>query len=149
MSIVSHVHRKKPKGRPLPEPTRRANKSKIRAHVEHVFAAQNDRMALVIRTIGIARARVSMANLVTTFKRLRVLRRTATACGTARRPAAIAAAPGRKNHASSGGNPLPANQRAATAASIEVSKFVLDNIARLEFIELPGIVVLVHKVLNP
>jgi hypothetical protein len=65
--LVSHVHRKKPKGRPLPEPIRRANaaKSKIRSHVEHIFAEQKDRMELFIRTIGIARARVKigMANL--------------------------------------------------------------------------------------
>ena len=30
-----------------------AKKSKIRAHVEHVFADQKDRMGLFIRTIGI------------------------------------------------------------------------------------------------
>jgi transposase len=81
--FVSHVHRKKPKGRPLPEPIRRANaaKSKIRSHVEHVFAEQKDRMELFIRTIGIARARVKigMANLVYNFKRLLFLRRTTAA----------------------------------------------------------------------
>jgi hypothetical protein len=40
--FVSRVHRKKPKGRAMPEATRRANnvKSKIRSRVEHVFAAQ-------------------------------------------------------------------------------------------------------------
>ena len=56
--FVSHVHRKKPKGRPMPEAIRRANnaKSKIRSRVEHVFAEQKDRMGLFIRTIGIARA---------------------------------------------------------------------------------------------
>jgi IS5 family transposase len=49
--FASHVHRKKTKGRPLPEPIRRANaaKSKIRSHVEHVFAEQKDRMELFIR----------------------------------------------------------------------------------------------------
>ena len=54
--FVSHVHRKKPKGRPMPEAIRRANnaKSKIRSRVEHVFAEQKDRMGLFIRTIGIA-----------------------------------------------------------------------------------------------
>src|ERR1700716_930525 len=38
--FVSHVHRKRPKGRPMPEAIRRANtaKSKIRSRVEHVFA---------------------------------------------------------------------------------------------------------------
>jgi hypothetical protein len=40
--FVSHVHRKKPKGRPMPEAMRRANnaKSKIRSRVEHVFRAE-------------------------------------------------------------------------------------------------------------
>ena len=59
--FVSHIHRKKPKGRAMPETTRRANnaKSKIRSRVEHVFAEQKDRMDLFIRTIGIARATTS------------------------------------------------------------------------------------------
>jgi Transposase and inactivated derivatives len=81
--FASHVHRKKPKGRPMPETVRRANgaKSKIRSRIEHVFAEQKDRMALFVRTIGIARARVKlgMANLVYNFKRLLFLRRTAVA----------------------------------------------------------------------
>jgi IS5 family transposase len=49
--FVSHVHRKKPKGRPMPEVIRRPNnaKSKIRSKVEHVFAEQKDRMDLFIR----------------------------------------------------------------------------------------------------
>jgi len=71
--FVSHIHRKKPKGKPMPEPISRANatKSKIRSRVEHVFAEEKDRMDLFIRTIGIARARVKigMANLVYNFKR--------------------------------------------------------------------------------
>jgi IS5 family transposase len=81
--FVSNVHRKKPKGKPMPEPVRRANsaKSKIRSHVEHVFAAQKDRMDLFIRTIGIARAttKIGMANLVYNIKRLLFLQRTAAA----------------------------------------------------------------------
>jgi len=72
--FVSRVHRKKPKGKPMPKPTRRANaeKSKVRSRVEHVFAEQKDRMGLFIRTIGIARAevKIGMANLVYNFKRL-------------------------------------------------------------------------------
>ncbi len=38
--FVSLVHRKKPKGKPMPATTRRANglKSKTRSRVEHVFA---------------------------------------------------------------------------------------------------------------
>jgi transposase, IS5 family len=58
----SHVHRKKPRGRPMPHAVRRANaaKSKIRSRVEHVFAEQKDRMRLFVRTIGIARAKVKI-----------------------------------------------------------------------------------------
>ena len=81
--FVSRVHRKKPKGRVMPEATRRANnaKSKIRSRVEHVFAAQKDRMDLFIRTIGIARAttKIGLANLVYNIKRLLFLRRAAHA----------------------------------------------------------------------
>lgn len=80
--FVSRVHRKKPKGKPMPDAVlRRANaeKSKVRARVEHVFAEQKDRMGLFIRTIGAARAKVKigMANLVYNFKRLVFLRRMA------------------------------------------------------------------------
>jgi len=71
--FVSHIHRKKPKGRAMHETMRRANnaKSKIRACVEHVFAEQKDRMGLFIRTIGIARAttKIGMAKLVYNIKR--------------------------------------------------------------------------------
>ena len=60
--FVSHVHRKRPKGRPMPEAIRRANtaKSKIRSRVEPVFAAQKDRMGLFIRTVGTARAKTKI-----------------------------------------------------------------------------------------
>jgi transposase, IS5 family len=56
--LVTRIHRKKPKGRA----TRLANarKSKVRSRVEHVFAEQKDRMGLFIRTIGIARANVTV-----------------------------------------------------------------------------------------
>ncbi|MCX7899202.1 MAG: transposase [Methylocystis sp.] len=67
----------------MPDAVRRANaeKSKIRSHVEHVFAEQKDRMGLSIRTVGVARARVKigMANLVYNFKRLIFPQRTAAA----------------------------------------------------------------------
>jgi transposase, IS5 family len=72
--FVSRIHRKKPKGRPMPDAVRRANalKSIVRSRVEHVFAEQKDRMGLFIRTIGIARAtvKIGMVNLVYNFKRL-------------------------------------------------------------------------------
>jgi transposase, IS5 family len=81
--FVSHVHRKKPKGRTMPEAISRANnaKSKIRSKVEHVFAEQKDRMGLFIRTIGITRAtvKIGLTNLVYNIKRLLFLHRTASA----------------------------------------------------------------------
>jgi IS5 family transposase len=81
--FVSHVHRKKPKGRAMPEALSRANnaKSKVRSRVEHVFAQQKARMDLFIRTIGIARAtvKIGLANLVYNLKRLMFLRRIAEA----------------------------------------------------------------------
>lgn len=81
--FVSKVHRKKPKGRPMPEAVRRANsaRSKVRSHVEHVFAAQKDRMDLFVRTIGLARAttKIGMANLVYNIRRLAWLAKVAPA----------------------------------------------------------------------
>ena len=72
--FVSQVHRKKPKGRPMPERTSKANgrKSKVRAKVEHVFAAQKHRMGLFVRTVGIDRAttKIGMVNLAYNMKRL-------------------------------------------------------------------------------
>lgn len=84
--FTSHVHRKKPPRRPMPERTRRANgrKSKIRALVEHVFADQKSRMGLFIRTVGLARARtkIGLANLTYNIRRLVFLERQ-TASATA------------------------------------------------------------------
>ena len=72
--LVSRIHRKKPKGKPMPTNVARANgaKSKVRAAVEHVFARQKGPMALVIRTIGLARAKVKigLANLVYNMRRM-------------------------------------------------------------------------------
>ena len=71
---ISHIHTKKPKGRPMSERASKANgkRSKVRAIVEHVFARQKGPMALFIRTIGIARAttKIGMTNLVYNFQRL-------------------------------------------------------------------------------
>ncbi len=60
--LVSRIRRKKPQGRPMPERTRRANaaKSAERSKVEHVFAHQKGPMGLVVRSIGIAWARVKI-----------------------------------------------------------------------------------------
>src|SRR3546814_19166398 len=72
--FTSTIHQKPLPRRPLPERVFRANarRSKVRAAVEHVFAGQKHRMGIVVRTIGIARARIkiSMANLVYNFQRL-------------------------------------------------------------------------------
>ena len=67
-ALRSQIHRKKPKGKPMPRHTARANgrKSKTRAAVEHVFAQQKGTMGLFIRTIGLARAttKIGLTNLV-------------------------------------------------------------------------------------
>lgn len=72
--FVSNIHQKRLPRRALPERIARANarRSKVRAHVEHVFAGQKHRMGLVVRTIGIARAtiKIGMANLVYNFQRM-------------------------------------------------------------------------------
>ena len=49
-----------------------AAKSKVRAHAEHVFAHQKDKMGLFIRTIGIKRAeaKITLANLAYNMQRL-------------------------------------------------------------------------------
>ena len=70
-------------GAPRSLTRRRANglKSKVRSRVEHVFAAQKDKMDLFVRTIGIARAtmKIGMANIVYNMKRLVFLDRLAAA----------------------------------------------------------------------
>lgn len=72
--FTSHIHHKKPPRRPMPERIARAKakRSAVRSVVEHVFAGQKHRMGLVVRTIGIARARIKigMANLAYNFQRL-------------------------------------------------------------------------------
>lgn len=74
MGRVSRIHRKKPRGKPMPARTAQTNaaKSSIRARVEHVFARQKDQMRLSIRTIGIARAeaKITLANLAYNIDRL-------------------------------------------------------------------------------
>jgi transposase, IS5 family len=72
--LRSQIHRKKPRGKPMPRRTARANarKSAVRAAVEHVFARQKGPMGLFIRTIGIARAqaKIGLANLVYNMQRM-------------------------------------------------------------------------------
>jgi transposase, IS5 family len=80
---VSHIHRKKPAGKPMPRQTVRANnrRSSVRARVEHVFAEQKARMGLFVRTIGLARAaaKIGLVNIVYTMRRLLFHERHATA----------------------------------------------------------------------
>ena len=72
--LRSQIHRKKPKGKPMPRRTARANarKSAVRSPVEHVFARQKGPMGLFIRTIGIARAttKIGLANLTYNMQRM-------------------------------------------------------------------------------
>ena len=72
--FVSHIHRKKPKGKPMPAPMARGNaaKSRLRSGVEHVFGHQKGIMGLFVRTIGIARAQVKIG-LVTLAYNMRRL----------------------------------------------------------------------------
>jgi IS5 family transposase len=69
----SRIHRKKPPGKPMARNVARANgeKSKVRAAVEHVFARQKGPMGLMVRTIGLARARmkIGLANLTYNMNR--------------------------------------------------------------------------------
>ena len=81
---TSRVHRKKPKGRAMPARTRKANaaKSAVRCRVEHVFAYEKGPMGMVVRTIGIARAKatLTLANMAYNMNRWRWLdSRTASA----------------------------------------------------------------------
>ena len=79
----SHIHRRRRPGRPLPAHIRRGNatRSRERAPVEHVFAVQKQAMGLMIRMIGLARARtkIGMANLAYNLRRLVQLRGCVTA----------------------------------------------------------------------
>ena len=81
--LVSHIHRKKPKGRPMPLNIKRGNaaKSKVRAFVEHVFADQKHRRGMKIRTIGLARAKIKIgiANIAYNMRRLIMHERKAAA----------------------------------------------------------------------
>lgn len=77
--LASHIHRKKPKGKSMPQHIARGNatRSRIRSCVEHVFAEQKHRMALSIRTIGIqrAKAKITLANMAYNMKRFVFLER--------------------------------------------------------------------------
>jgi hypothetical protein len=72
--LSERIQFRRPPKRPLSEQQAKANalRARIRSSIEHVFAAQKHRMALFVRTIGLARAQVKigMANLAYNFTRL-------------------------------------------------------------------------------
>ena len=80
--LNSRIHRKGHRDKPLSEREKRGNKarSKVRAHVEHVFGAQsNDMGGTLVRSIGLvrARARIGLKNLAYNMRRLVQLERRA------------------------------------------------------------------------
>jgi len=72
--LKPQFQRKKPRGRAMPVHIARGNatRARVRSRVEHIFAAQKCRLGLVVRTIGMVRARVKigLANLAYNFTRL-------------------------------------------------------------------------------
>jgi IS5 family transposase len=82
----SQIHEKGTRGHPLTDEQKASNrvKSQTRARVEHVFGAQHAMGGHVVRTIGLARAKVKigMMNLVYNMKRLvQLIRRDVSAAG--------------------------------------------------------------------
>ena len=69
--LISRIHRRKPKGKPMSRATAHANaaESAIRCRIEHVLAHQKNRFGLFIRTIGIKRAeaKLTLAHLAYNF----------------------------------------------------------------------------------
>ena len=97
----SQIHEKGTLSHPLSEEQKASNrvKSKTRARVEHVFDAQHAMGGHLVRTIGLARAKVKigMMNLVYNMKRLvqllqRDARALACSLSTADRKGAFATA---------------------------------------------------------
>ena len=77
--LVPQFQRPKPRGKPMPAHIARGNatRSRVRAKVEHVFAAEKRRFNLVVRTVGLDRAtaKIALANLAYNFTRLAWLER--------------------------------------------------------------------------
>lgn len=73
---LSHIHEKGQAGQPLSEAQNRDNRerSKVRSRVEHVFGFQENSMGgKLVRTIGLARARIKIALMNLTYNLLRYL----------------------------------------------------------------------------
>lgn len=89
--LESQIHEKGTRGHPLTEEQKASNriKSKTRARVEHVFGAQHAMGGHIVRTIGLARAKVKigMMNLVYNMKRLvQLIKREVSAASVRRTP---------------------------------------------------------------
>lgn len=72
--LVAQFQRAKPRGRPMPPHIAQGNatRARVRARVEHVFAAEKHGMGLVIRSVGHIRAtaKITLANLAYNMRRL-------------------------------------------------------------------------------
>jgi transposase, IS5 family len=72
--LKPQFQRKKPRGKKMPAHIARGNatRARVRSRIEHVFAAQKCRLGLLVRTVGVVRARVKigLANLAYNFTRL-------------------------------------------------------------------------------
>jgi transposase, IS5 family len=83
--LKSRIHRRACRNRKLSEAQKAANttRSKVRAHVEHVFGDQKNGIGAELRTIGIVRARckIEMTNLVYNMRRFVCLERMTAAAG--------------------------------------------------------------------
>ncbi len=82
--LVSHIHRRGTRNKPLTKRQEAANKtrSKVRARVEHVFGNQHSSMGgKFLRTIGFVRAsmKIGMQKLAYNMRRFVVLERSAMA----------------------------------------------------------------------
>ncbi len=71
--LTSRIHRKGHRNRPLSEREKQGNRTRstVRVRVEHVFGAQsNDMGGTLVRSIGLARARIGLKNLAYNMRRL-------------------------------------------------------------------------------
>jgi IS5 family transposase len=73
--LISRIHERAYRNKPLTEAQKRSNteKSRIRARVEHVFATlENDMGGIFLRSIGLARARVGVGLMNLTYNLARI-----------------------------------------------------------------------------
>ena len=80
--FTSRIHLRVTRNHPLSQRQEEANRSQVRARIEHVFGAQQTSPGgRIVRTIGIvrARAKIGLQNLVYNIRRLVTLERMAAA----------------------------------------------------------------------